>query len=360
MKRIFFTPGPSELYFTVEQHISNALKQGVASISHRSKEYVAIQQATEEALKELLNIPEGYHIGFMSSATEIWARSIENLVSTKTYHFVNGSFSEKYYKAAIAQGKEAIAQNAELGSNNDITTAIIPEGTELITLAQNETSTGAWIPIEAIEKLRNNYPDTLIALDGVSSLPTAAVDINNVDMLYFSVQKCFGLPSGLGVWIYNDRCLEKAEQLKATGKFHDTYNSILNVHKFGLKHQTSCTPNVMNIYLLGKITQDMVNKGVDQIRNEAKYKSVLIYDLFEKHEKLSPFVKEKQYRSQTVGVAEVENGATELMNKLAEKGLIVGGGYSQFKGQHIRIANFPTHSKEQMEMLVDTINDLEF
>lgn len=360
MKRIFFTPGPSELYFTVEQHINSALKSSVGSISHRSQEYVKIQQSTEEALRALLNIPEGYHIGFMSSATEIWARSIENLVDQNTFHFVNGSFSEKYYKAASDQGKNAIAQTAALGSNNDITTTDIPSDTELITLAQNETSTGAWTPVEAIDTLRAKYTEPLIALDGVSSLPTAAVNINSVDMMYFSVQKCFGLPSGLGVWIYNDRCIEKAEQLKAAGEYHDTYNGLLSVHKFAQKHQTSCTPNVMNIYLLGKVAEDMVNKGVDQIRNEAKYKSTLIYDLFEKHEKLSPFVKEKQYRSQTVGVAEVSGGATKLMSSLSEKGLIVGGGYSQFKGQHIRVANFPTHSKEQMEMLVDTINALDF
>ena len=40
--------------------------------------------------------------------------------------------------------------------------------------------------------------------------------------------------------------------------------------------------------------------------------------------------------------------------------MMIGGGYGPFKGKHIRIANFPTHSKEQIEMLVDTINGLDF
>ena len=62
----------------------------------------------------------------------------------------------------------------------------------------------------------------------------------------------------------------------------------------------------------------------------------------------------------TARVAEVEGGSEKLLAELAKKGLLVGNGYSQFKNKHIRIANFPTHSKEQIELLVDTINQLEF
>ena len=349
MKRLFFTPGPSALYFTVDQHIKNALDNNVASISHRSKEYVRIHQSTIGILRELLSVPEGYHIGFTSSATEVWARSIENLVDKHSYHFVSGSFSEKYFKVAQALGKNALKCESEWGSNTNITEADIPDETELITLAQNETSTGSAIPVEFLPEFRKKYPNQIIALDGVSSLPVAAVNIEDADMLYFSVQKCFGLPAGLGVWIYNDRCLAKAEQLKAEGKYHDTYNGLLSIHKFAQKHQTSCTPNVLNIYLLGKVAKDMHTKGLTQIRNEARYKSTLIYDLFDKHEKLSAFVKEKKYRSATVGVAEVAGGSDKLMSLLSEKGLIVGGGYSQFKGQHIRIASFPRTPKSKLK-----------
>lgn len=360
MSKIFFTPGPSALYFTVEQHLKNALKANIPSISHRSKDYVKIHQETVESLKTLLSIPENFHLGFTSSATEVWERAIENLVDQKSTHFVNGSFSEKFYNVAQDLKKDAHLISAEPGSNNDITSAEIPNGTELITLAQNETSTGAAIPTSDIKSLREKNPDPLIFVDAVSSAPISDIELNYLDSMYFSVQKCFGLPAGLGVWIYNDRCLAKAQELKDQGKYHNAYNSLLNIDKFAQKHQTSCTPNVLNIYLLGKVVQDMLSKGLEQIRRESMYKSALIYDLYENHEKLSAFVSEKKYRSVTVGVAKVENGAESLMKQLSEKGLIVGGGYGPFKGQHIRIASFPTHSKEQMEMLVDTIKTLDF
>ncbi|MFY0626658.1 MAG: aminotransferase class V-fold PLP-dependent enzyme [Reichenbachiella sp.] len=360
MSKIFFTPGPSALYFTVEQHIKNALKENIPSISHRSKEYVKMHQSTIEGIRELLSVPDNFNIGFTSSATEIWERSIENLVNENSFHFVNGSFSEKFYKVAQSLGKNASAQIATPGSNNDITVANIPESTELITVAQNETSTGAAIPAESFKKLRENNPNSLISVDVVSSAPISNIDLQHVDSMYFSVQKCFGLPAGLGVWIYNEKCLNKAQQLKSQGKYHDTYNGLLNIDKFAQKSQTSCTPNVMNIYLLGKVIEDMLAKGVDQMRKEALYKSALIYNLYDTHDGLNSFVNEKKYRSITVGVGEVLNGAESLMKQLSDKKMIVGGGYSEFKGKHIRIANFPTHSKEQMEMLVDTINALDF
>lgn len=360
MKKTFFTPGPSELYFTVEQHIKTAIKKGIPSISHRGKEYVNIHQKAVDGLKELVGIPDNFTIGFTSSATEVWERTCENLVDKKSFHLVNGSFSEKFYQVAKALGKDSECINAEPGNCSDVNQIKVPEGTELIGLAQNETSTGAALPLEDIAKLRTKNPDSLLAIDAVSAIPVPYFDFNQFDMLYFSVQKCFGLPAGLGVWIFNDRCIAKAEKLKTEGKYHDTYNGILNIAKFAEKHQTSCTPNVLNIYLISQVIQDMLTKGVEQIRQESAYKSALIYSLFEKHSNLTPFVSEKRFRSMTVGVAEVKSGSESLIKSLDDEGMQLGNGYGPFKNKHIRIANFPTHSKEHMEMLVDKISAMDF
>lgn len=360
MRSIYFTPGPSALYFTVEQHLKNAIKENIPSISHRGKAYVKIHQETCEALRELLALPDNFSIGFTASATEVWDRMSENLIASRSLHLVNGSFSEKFYKAALAKDKQAQAVQVASGSHCDMSQLKIDDDVELLGLAQNETSTGAAMPIEDIEDWRKDYPDPLLAVDAVSSLPIPDFDFNYLDTLYFSVQKSFGLPAGLGVWIYNERCLVKAEKLQSDGLIQDSYNSLLKIDKMAKKHQTTCTPNVLNIYLLGKVAQDMLTKGIGQIRQEAKYKSALIYNLFETHPGLEPFVSEKKFRSQTVGVANVKGGSETLINQLAQKGLMIGNGYSEFKNKQIRIASFPTHSKEQIEMLVDEINQLEF
>lgn len=360
MKKIYFTPGPSELYFTFEDHFKKALKEQIPSISHRSAAFSKIYQETEENLRELFSLPESCHIGFTTSATEIWERISENLIDQNSFHLVNGDFSEKFHKTALALSKNAISVRSAPGTCCDTNEFEISQNVELIGLAQNETSTGAAMPLEDIYSLREKYPEKLLTIDAVSSLPVIDLNFNMVDSVYCSVQKCFGMPAGLGIWVYNDRCLEKAYELMKKGALHDTYHSILNIHKFGKKHQTPCTPNVLYIYLLGKIVNDMLLKGMDMIRRESKYKAALLYNLFETHEKLSPYVKERKHRSITVATSKVRGGSETLIKKLNEKGMVVGSGYGEHKSSQIRIANFPTHSKEQMELMVDTIAGLEF
>ena len=77
-KKIFFTPGPSAVYFTVEMHVKEALKQQVMEINHRSAQAEGYFKTAVENLKALMNIPEDHQIFFLSSATEIWERLLQN------------------------------------------------------------------------------------------------------------------------------------------------------------------------------------------------------------------------------------------------------------------------------------------
>jgi phosphoserine aminotransferase len=47
-----------------------------------------------------------------------------------------------------------------------------------------------------------------------------------------------------------------------------------------------------------------------------------------------------------------------MTNHLIKKGMLPGDGYGAQKKTQLRFANFPAHSKEQYELLVDSI--LEF
>ena len=54
-----------------------------------------------------------------------------------------------------------------------------------------------------------------------------------------------------------------------------------------LKFQTPETPNILGIYLLMKVTEDMIRNGIDNLRRDTNYKSTLIYDTIRKNEKLN-------------------------------------------------------------------------
>jgi len=122
------------------------------------------------------------------------------------------------------------------------------------------------------------------------------------------------------------------------------------------QNQTPETPNVLAIYLLGKVAKDMLMKGIDQIQRETNYKAAVMYHLLENTPGISPFIQNPEHRSKTTIVASCEK-STQIIEALKSKKLILGAGFGKYKEHHLRIANFPTHSKEQFEMLADKLSE---
>ncbi|MEP6737025.1 MAG: aminotransferase class V-fold PLP-dependent enzyme [Chryseolinea sp.] len=351
--RINFTPGPSQLYFTVEDHMKYAFREGIPSLSHRSKQFDKIFKDTTEGIRALLGVPPNYHIFFTGSATEIWERSIQNLVEFSSFHLVNGSFSKRYFEVARQLNKQSTSIEVKEGKGFD--SINVPSDTELIAITHNETSTGVSLPISFIESIRNENPDALIAVDAVSSLPYPKLPYDKLDSVFFSVQKGFGLPAGLGVWMVNERCIEKAERMIAKGISIGSYHNIPTLLQNEKKHQTPETPNVLSIFLLGKVVGDMLAKGIEKIRKETEYKAAILYQTLDKHASLEPFVLQPEFQSKTVIVANTGNATEEITSLLMANGMHPGDGYGSNKKTQLRFANFPTHGKEQFELLCDTL-----
>jgi phosphoserine aminotransferase len=356
--KIYLTPGPSENYFVVEEAIKEALQNKVTAISHRSKEFKDIFEHTVTQLRKLLEIPADFSIAFTGSANEIWQQILQSCVEKESFHLVNGAFSKKFYEFGAELNLNSSKYEVDFGKGFLVENIHVPDSAELVAVIHNESSSGVQFPIENITKIReqinNHNEDKLIVVDAVSSLPHANFDFSVIDSLYFSVQKGFGLPAGLGVWIYNQKMINKAKTLKAKGKSIGTYHSLLELDKYAQDNQTSETPNVLGIFVLGKVIESMNKKGIDMIRRETDYKAELIYHTLEQSEFLSPLVIEKSHRSKTVIVANVKKGtSSDVIAFLEKKGIIVGKGYGIFKDSQIRIANFPTHSKELVEQVAD-------
>ncbi len=354
MHKKYFTPGPSELYYTAEQHVKMALKKGIPSIAHRGHQFENIYKQVDANFRELLNLPNNYKVLFTNSASEVWDLSTESLVEEKSIHIVNGAFSEKFYKVVNSSTKEALLIQSEWGNFPKIDYNLIKQA-DHIAITHNETSTGVSTPLETIYKIRKANPEAIISIDAVSSLPYLNIDYSKIDALYVSVQKCFGLPAGLGVWLVNDRCLAKANKVNAKTTGLKSYHNLLALVAQANKFQTVSTPNVLNIYLLAQVTTDMLQRGIQLIRSEIKYKSAIFYKMIDNHKKINAFVADKQLRSDTIIVLTTNENTSELIEFLERKKLIIGTGYGKMKNSQARIANFPTHSKEHFEMLTDLL-----
>lgn len=280
---------------------------------------------------------------------------MQNLAAEHTFHLVNGAFSNRFHEVALHLGRQAVKAEVPAGRGFGEMPSIAPE-TEMICVVQNETSTGAALPLEFIHRLRDQNPNALLVVDAVSSLPYPAFDFTRIDSLFFSVQKGFGLPAGLGVWMVNERCIARAESLLSKGCLIGSYHSIASLLAHEKKNQTPETPNVLGIYLLGRVIQDFLRRGVTTIRRETEYKSAILYNLLMQHQHLSAFVAEPEFQSKTVIVVKADDHVAEITRALQKRGITPGDGYGAFRKSQMRFANFPAHSKEQYELLVDILS----
>ncbi|GHB62751.1 aminotransferase class V-fold PLP-dependent enzyme [Persicitalea jodogahamensis] len=359
MPQTFFTPGPAALYPTFEKHLKSFVDRQLGSVSHRSQQYRDLHKFTVEQLRTLLSVPETHQILFLGSASEAWERILLNCVEHESFHLVNGSFSQKFRDYGDALRKYTHTFEKPMGEGFDAATISAPEYAELICTTHNETSSGVQMQVADIHKLKNKYPDQLLAVDMVSSAPYPALDYELVDTAFFSVQKAFGMPAGLGVWIVNEKCLAKAERLKKNDRLTiGAHHDLPTLWKFAQKHETPATPNVLAIYILGKIAEDFNRIGVNQMRKETEYKAGLLYNFVRKHSNFEAFVKEARWQSQTVVVANTKMDSPAVIGKLKEKGMVIGSGYGEFKASQVRIANFPATSVEQTESLVKAMEKL--
>lgn len=362
MQRIYFTVGPSQIFPTVPGHLRQAVKNNVLSMSHRGQEFKDIYKSAVDGLRKLLNIPAGFKIVFVSSALEAMERITQSMSHNYTYHVLTGFFGKTWMGISKDLGKSpGFFQFFDWEKNSIALESLekikVPRKSELVCITQNDTSVGFSIPMEEIYALRKKYPKKLFALDIVSSVPYVDIEYEYLDAVFFSVQKGFGLPAGLGVLILSPKAIKQAQKLSklkgySTGSYHSLVKMVQNSGKF----QTVETPNVLGIYLLDCIIRDFLKIGIKTIRKETDKKSKILYSFFSKFEYYSAFVKNSKYQSKTTTVFEIVGGSESIRKFAGEFGLILGAGYGTFKNQHLRIGNFPALSERDIKKLIKVTN----
>lgn len=356
---ITFYPGPSKLYPQIEGYMQDAFRSGILSMNHRSAAFMDLLKNTIELLHQKLNIPEDYSIYFTSSATENWEIVAQSLTQKHSEHHYNGAFGKKwfYYTSKLvpdSSGSLFQLENTldydlfELENRAAFNRDRLAEA-EIICLVQNETSNGTQIKTEALQKIRNTT-DALIAIDVTSSLGGIALNWSLGDVWLASVQKCLGLPSGMGVLICSDRALERARKIDDNLR----YNSLLFIDENFKVFQTHYTPNILNIYLLNRVLEQVPN--ITETDLKIRRRAAMLYAFFEKHSVLKPLVQNPDVRSDTVLAITAEpNEIQKIKLFTAEKNIILGNGYGVWKNSTFRIANFPAIDDEDVKTLMEVV-----
>jgi phosphoserine aminotransferase len=343
---ITFYPGPSKVYPQVATYMQEAYDQGILSVNHRSSIFMEICRKAIELLKARLQIPAEYSVMFVSSATESWEIIAQSLVEKGCYHLYNGAFGLKWreYTAKLRPQSEGYGFGVNEALHPE--SVDIPSEAEILCFTQNETSNGTQVSNAILAGFAKGHQEKLLAVDATSSLGGILLDFKEADIWFASVQKCLGLPAGLGILICSPRALSRARQLGED----DHYNSLLFIHENIAKYQTNYTPNVLNIYLLMRIMESV--EEISVISERIKRQARDWYHFFSNRQDMRSLVENASVRSDTVITIEAHPAFIgQLKEKAKKEGITLGNGYGAWKENTFRIANFPAITAEEIQIL---------
>lgn len=264
-----FNAGPAALPHAVLEKVQAELLdyQGrgmsIMEMSHRSKEYEAINTRAEANFKRLIGVDAGYRVLFLQggASTQFATIPMNFLPPEGTADYLlTGSWGEKAIEEVPAFGQLHLAASTKadrftrVPAAGEITLSASPA---YVFLTTNETIQGVQY---------QTYPDVgdapLVA-DMSSDILSRPIDASKFSLIFAGAQKNLG-PSGVTVVLLRESWLEKANKNVPTMFRYATHvknNSLYN------------TPPMFGVYVLDLVLQwidELGGVGAIAARNEAK------------------------------------------------------------------------------------------
>ena len=275
-ERIFnFSPGPAVLPVPVLEEAQRdmlslpGVGMSVMEMSHRSKTFDEIIGKANEGLRDLLGIPDNYHVLFLQGGASLQFSMVPmNFLpadGTADY-IITGSWGKKALKEAKRVGSINVAATMADGGFTRV-----PGQDELnlspqaryVHITTNET-------IEGVEwKLEPDVNDVPLVADASSDILSHAIPIEKYGLIYAGAQKNMG-PSGVTLVIVRDDLLKRIPE-----GLHTMLDYRTHVENKSLYN----TPNTWGIYIISLVCKWVKDKGgLAVMQRENEEKARLLYD----------------------------------------------------------------------------------
>ena len=275
MNRVYnFSAGPSMLPVEVLEEAQKDLVdyQGcgmsVCEMSHRSKQYDAINNECLALIRELMNVPENYSIILVQGggSTQFEAVPLNLLSKGKADYVVTGNFAKKAFKEAKKYGDIHLAGSSEDGNFTYIPKELdIRSDIDYLYICQNNTIFGTKYPY--LPKT-----DAPLVADVSSMILSEEIDVSKYGVLFAGAQKNMG-PAGLTVVIVRNDLVTDGMPICPTmlkWKTQVENNSLYN------------TPPCFSIYMtMLNLRHLKKNGGVKAQQQINEYKAGLLYDFID-------------------------------------------------------------------------------
>jgi phosphoserine aminotransferase len=212
MKKHNFAAGPSILSPYTIEHTAAGIRDldqsglSVMEISHRSKEFMAIMEETQQLFVELLDIPSGYHVLLLQGGASMQFCMVPyNLLQHKAAYLDTGSWANKAIKEAKVFGEvDVVASSKETTYSYIPRDYEIPADADYFHITTNNTIYGT----EIKEDL--DVPVPLVA-DTSSDIFSRPMDVSKYAIIYGGAQKNLA-PAGVTYVIIREDILGNVDR----------------------------------------------------------------------------------------------------------------------------------------------------
>lgn len=190
MKKHNFYAGPSILSAYTIKNTADAVIDfagtglSLLEVSHRSKEFQAVIDEATALVKELLQLPEGYHVLFLGGgASTQFAMVPFNLLEKKAAYIDTGTWAHKAIKEAKLFGEVDVVASSEASNYNYIPKDFtIPADVDYFHFTSNNTIYGT--------EIRRDYDSPVpVVCDMSSDIFSRVFDPTKYGLIYGGAQK---------------------------------------------------------------------------------------------------------------------------------------------------------------------------
>jgi aspartate aminotransferase-like enzyme len=348
-----FIPGPID----VSPATFAAMSQPM--IGHRGSEFETLYASLQPGLREIIGTTRPVYLS-TSSAWGVMEASLKNLCQKKVLNLCCGAFSDKWFSVAKSMGIDADKIQVEWGQAIDpesVRAKLAEGGFDLVTLIQNETSTGVLNDVAAIAKVVKSFPGVLLVTDSVSALSAVPVDMdaNHIDVVLAGVQKALALPPGLTVFAISEAALERAKSTSNRGYYFD----FIEFEKNAVANNTPSTPAISLLFGLQHILGTIANEGLPARYARHAATNAQIHAWGDRHgfKNFAP----EGFQSKSLTCFHTPEGfdLSAFIKSLKSKhGFVINGGYGKIKGLTFRISNMGNETEATMNELIAAMDDV--
>lgn len=341
---------PEQIQALVEKSVS------IMGTSHRQKPVKNEVAALRAGLDEMFTLPAGYEVVIGNGGTTaFWEIATFGLLRDRAQFLTFGEFGSKF--ASSANAAPFLGEQTVIKSEPGDAPVFAPEpGLDAYCTPHNETSTGVAIPPV---RPAGADKDALVLIDATSGAGGLPVDLSQVDVYYFSPQKCFASDGGLFVAIMSPAAIARAEEIKASGRYIPAFLDLMTAIENSRLDQTYNTPALATILMMNEqIKWFNANGGLDWCVSRTKESSDAIYDWATASAYATPFVADPAKRSQVVATVDFDESidAEVVAKVLRANGVVDTEPYRKLGRNQLRISVFPAVEPSDVRQLLKCID----